>query len=102
MELVPWKEPKGDTGQRIDKRGSGAGFGSAVEAKSRSHFGVEEAAAGTVGLDPFSIDNELRDGAFADVGEDFFGGAGCFLDVDFGIGNLVGLEEALGLSLIHI
>jgi hypothetical protein len=61
---------------------------------------VEEATAGAVGLDPFAVDDELRDGVLADVGEDFFGGAGGLLDVDFGEGDAVGFEKALGLATV--
>ena len=81
------------------RRESGA-FSAVGQAKAGSHLRVEEAAAGAVGLDPFAIDYELRNSPFANMGEDFFGGAGGVLDVDFGVGDLVGLEEALGLTTI--
>ena len=51
----------------------GSGFGDAEEL---GHLVVEEAVAGAVGLDPFAVDDELRDGALAYVGEDEVGGAG--------------------------
>jgi hypothetical protein len=36
---------------------------------------VKEAVAGAVGLYPFAVDDELRDGALADIGEDEVRGA---------------------------
>jgi hypothetical protein len=81
------------------RRESGA-FSAVGQAKAGSHLRVEEAAAGAVGLNPLAINNELRNSAFADVGEDFFSGAGGLLDVDFGVGNLVGIKEALGLTTV--
>jgi hypothetical protein len=61
---------------------------------------MEKSATGTVGLNPFTIDDELRDSAFADVGEDLIGGAGRLFYVDFGVGNLVRLEKSFGLTTV--
>ena len=69
-------------------------------AKEGRHFVVEEAMAGTVGLDPFSVDDELRDGTLANVGDDLFGGAGRALDVDLCVSDGVPGEEALGLAAV--
>src|ERR1035438_2533698 len=80
---------------------SAAGFGgSGLESEALRHFGVEETAARAVGLDPLAIDDELRNGALADVGEHLFGRAGSLLDVDFGVGDFVNLEKALGLATV--
>ncbi len=57
---------------------------------------VEEAAAGTVGLKPFAVDDQLRDGAFADVADEFGRGDRVLVDIDFGVGEVVGVEELLG------
>jgi len=62
----------------------GLGFGDAEEF---GHFFVEEALARFVGLDPFAVEDELRDAALAGLGDDFVGGAGGGFDVDFGVGN---------------
>jgi len=70
------------------------------DAEAIGHFLIEEAATGAVGLHPFAIDDELRDGALADVAKDLFGGAGCFFDVNFGVGNAVLFEEALGFAAV--
>jgi hypothetical protein len=59
-------------------------------------FVEEQAAAGGVGLEPFAIDDELGDGAFAYVAEDFGGGGGVGVDVNFGVWDAVGIEELLG------
>ena len=64
------------------------------------HFVVEEAATGTVGLNPTAVEDELGDGALAGVGEDFGCRAGGGLDVDVGVGDGVGGEETLGLATV--
>ena len=61
---------------------------------------MEEALAGFVGLDPFAVEDELGDGALAYVGDDEVGGAGGVLDVDLGVGDVVGGEEALGFAAV--
>ena len=71
-----------------------------LHAEERGHFFVEEAAARAVGLDPFAVEDELRDGTFADVGEDLFGGAGSGLNVDLSVGDGVLCEEALGSAAV--
>jgi hypothetical protein len=45
--------------------------GEKLDAEEGGHFVVEEALAGFVGLDPFSVEDELGDGALADVGDDW-------------------------------
>jgi hypothetical protein len=69
-------------------------------AEECGHFFVEESAAGFVGLDPFSVDDELWDGALADVGLDGVGGTGDGLDVDLVVGEIVLLEEAFSLAAV--
>ena len=69
-------------------------------AEEGSHLFVEEAASGTIGLDPFAVEDELRDGALADVGEDLLGGAGSDLDVDLGVRDGVLCEETLGSAAV--
>lgn len=64
------------------------------------HFRVKESTAGTVGLDPFSVDDELGDGTFSGMRKDFVGGAGGVFDIDFCIGDVVVFEEAFGLTAI--
>jgi len=70
------------------------------DAEELSHFLVQEAAAGTVGLNPFAVEDELRDGALADLGDDLVGGAGGALDVDLGEGDGVAGEKTLGLAAV--
>lgn len=60
----------------------------------------EEATAGGVGLEPLAIDDELGDGALADVADEFGGGGGIGVDVDFGVGDSVGIEKLLGCAAI--
>ena len=61
---------------------------------------MQKTTAGTVGLYPLAVEDELGDGALADVLFDFIGGAGGGLDVDFGEGDVVGGEEALRLAAV--
>ena len=53
------------------------------------HLLVKKAVAWTVRLDPFAVDDELRNRPFANVLEDFLSRPGGALDIDLGIGNLV-------------
>lgn len=69
-------------------------------AQALSHFVVKKSLADAVGLDPFAIDDELRNGALAGVADNFVGGAGRGFDVDFAIADFVLVEEALGLAAI--
>src|SRR5260370_749243 len=64
------------------------------------HLFVEETFAGTVGLDPFSINYKLRDGALARPLHDLIGGSRSGLDVDVRVRKLVPVEKALGLAAI--
>jgi len=61
---------------------------------------VQEAFPGSIGLDPFSIQNELWDRALAGVGNDLRCSAWGGFDVDFGVGDGVLAEETLGLTAI--
>ena len=70
------------------------------DAEELGHLVVEEAFAGLVGPDPFSVDDELRDGAFADVGFDCVGCTGSVLDIDFVVGDVVLFKEALGFAAV--
>jgi len=47
-----------------------------LDSEALGHFVVEETFVGIVGLDPFSIDHELRDGPFSGVFDDLVDGAG--------------------------
>src|SRR5436305_3475565 len=66
------------------------------QAEPFRHFLIEKAFSRTVGLEPFAVDDKLRDGALAGATDDFLGGAGSGFDVDLLIGELVLVEEALG------
>ena len=65
-------------------------------AKFQMEFFVEEAAAGTVGLEPLAVNDQLRDGALADMADEIGRGGGVLVDVDFGVGEVVGVKELLG------
>src|ERR1700677_615191 len=65
-----------------------------------THLLVQEALAGTVGLNPFTIDYELRDGSLADVPDQLFCGPGGGLDIDLAIGDLVFVEKSFGLAAV--
>ena len=72
----------------------------AADTKKLRHFLVEKAAPGSVRLDPLAIDHELGDGPFAYMPDDFLGGTGAALDVNFSVGNLVLLKKSFGLAAI--
>jgi hypothetical protein len=59
------------------------------DSEALRHFFVEKAFARIVGLDPFSVDHELRDGPPARSLDNFFRGAGSFFDVNLGEWNVV-------------
>ena len=63
-------------------------------------FFVQKPFAGTVGLNPAAIDDELRDGALAGVTNDLVSGAGRGFNIDVCVGNVVFVEEALGGAAI--
>ena len=61
-----------------------------------SHFVVKHAFAGAVGLEPFAVDDQLRDGALTGAADDFVGSAGGSFDIDIGVGKVVLFEKAPG------
>jgi hypothetical protein len=71
-----------------------------LDSEEGGHFVVEEALAGAIRLDPFSVKDELRDGALAYVAENLVGGAGSGFDVDLFVGDGVLGEEALGFAAV--
>jgi hypothetical protein len=72
-----------------------------AHAQAFRHFLVQKSSSGAIGLDPFSVNYKLRDGAFAGFLDNFLGSSGYCLDVDFLVGNIVLGEEALGLAAIR-
>jgi hypothetical protein len=70
------------------------------DAKKLGHFVVEKSLSGLVGLNPFSVENELRDGALAGIGDDLGGGTGRSFYIDLFEGDGVQVEKALGLAAI--
>jgi hypothetical protein len=92
---------QGNSGGYLSKRFSGLpNYGLFADAEEFGHLFVQEALAGLVGLDPFAVDNELRDGTLAYVRLDRVGRTGRAFDVDFGVWDVVGVEEALGFSAV--
>ena len=61
---------------------------------------MEKALPRAVRLDPFSIEDELRDGPLTNMPDDFLGSARSVLNVDFGVGNLVPFKEPFGFAAI--
>lgn len=64
------------------------------------HFLVEKSAAWAVGLNPFAVDNKLRDGPLASVLYDFIHRARGGLNVYLGIRDVVLGQKALGFAAI--
>ena len=69
--------------------------------KKLGHFFVQKSFAGAIGLHPSPIDHELRNGALAGVTDDLVGGAGRGFNIDFGVGDVVLVEEALGGAAVR-
>ncbi len=61
---------------------------------------MQETVPGAIGLDPFAVKDELRDGALAGVGDNLVGGTGGALDVDLCEGDFVPGEKAFGLAAV--
>ncbi len=56
--------------------------------------------AGAIGLHPFAVDDELRDGALAGAFHHFLGRAGSRFDIDFFELDVVLGQEALGFAAV--
>ena len=76
------------------------GISIADKAEPLAHLFIEKTQAGAVGLHPLAVDDELGDGALADVPNQLGSGSGCSFDVDLGVGEAVSVEEALRLAAI--
>jgi hypothetical protein len=61
---------------------------------------MQKALPGTIRLDPFSVQHELRDGPFAYMPHNFLCGPRGVFDVDLGVGNLMPIEEPFGFAAI--
>jgi hypothetical protein len=59
-----------------------------IDAQTLSHLLVQKPLTGAIGLDPFTVDHELGNGALAGAGDNFLGGAGRGFDVNLCIGIL--------------
>lgn len=60
-----------------------------ADAEQLRHFGVEKSASGSVRLNPFAIEHELRDGALAGVADHLIRRAGRSFDIDLFVGDRV-------------
>ena len=65
------------------------------------HFVVKEALSRGIGLHPYAVNHELRDGAFARAGDDFIRRARRSLDIDLFVSNVVFGQKALGFAAIR-
>src|SRR5208283_5667321 len=70
-------------------------------AQALGHFFVEEAFALAVGLDPFAVDHELRNGTLAGALDDFVGGSGRVFNIDVLESDVVLLQETLGFAAVR-
>jgi hypothetical protein len=61
---------------------------------------MEKSTAWPVRLDPFAIQDKLRDSSLAHMTDKLLRGAGSVLDVNLGISDLVFFEEFLGFAAI--
>jgi len=63
-------------------------------------FIEKQAAARFVGLEPLTVDDQLRDGSLAHVTHDLGRGGGIKIDVDLRVYDSVGVEKLLGCPAI--
>ena len=70
-------------------------------AQALGHFFVEEAFALAVGLDPFAVDHELRNGTLASALDHFVGGSRSAFDIDVLERDVMLLQEALGFAAVR-
>ena len=61
---------------------------------------VQQPATRFVRLKPLPVDDQLRDGPFADVANHLVGSSRIRVDVDLGVGDSVRIEELLGCSAV--
>ena len=71
------------------------------DSKPPGHFVVKETFSRGIGLHPFAVNNELRDGAFARACDDFIRRARRSLDIDLCVSNVVFGQKALGFAAIR-
>src|ERR1700720_3133858 len=64
------------------------------------HLVIEKSLAGTVGLDPFTINDELRDSALSNLPDQLFRRARRGGNVDLFIGDVVLVQEAFGFAAV--
>jgi hypothetical protein len=69
-------------------------------AEEIGHLPVKETMACTVRLNPFAVDDELRDGPFAYLPDDFLCRPRASLDINLCIGNLVLFKEPFSFAAI--
>jgi hypothetical protein len=70
------------------------------DAEESRHLFVEEALARAIRLDPFAVEDKLRDGMFADVGEELVSGAGRGVDIDLFVGDGPVVKKAFGSAAV--
>ena len=60
----------------------------------------EQASSGRIGLKPFAVNHQLRNGPLAHVAQHLIRRGGILVDVDLGVLNAVGVKKLLGLAAI--
>lgn len=61
---------------------------------------MQKALTGAIRLNPFAVEDKLRDSAFADVPKNLIGSAWNLLDVDLGVGNRMFVQKTFSLAAI--
>jgi hypothetical protein len=64
------------------------------------HFLVEKPFAHAVGLDPFTVEDELRDGPFAYMPDHFLCRPRAGLDINLGVSDLMLFKEPFSFAAI--
>ncbi len=73
-----------------------------TDTQALGHLLVQKAFPGTVGLNPFTVNDKLRDGTPASTSNYFVGRSGRGFDIDFCEGDVMLLQEALGGATVWI
>ena len=71
-----------------------------LNAQPGFHLLIEKSLAGTVRLDPFAVDDELRDSALSNLPDQLFRRTRRGRNVDLFIGDVVLVEEAFGFAAV--
>jgi hypothetical protein len=71
-----------------------------LDAQLCFHLLIEKSLAGTVGLHPFTVNDELRDSALSNLADQLFRRTRGGRNVDLFVGDVVLVQEAFGFAAV--